>query len=75
MDRLSKSTEAIIQKAIEESLEGDIVSLKKTVGLIRAKRPDLKEELDEMETDNELCEQVVQLASAIGKVVLFDLHE
>ncbi|TPJ52433.1 hypothetical protein [Mesorhizobium sp. B2-6-4] len=75
MDHLLKSTDTIIQTAIDKAIQDNIVSLKKTVALIRAKRPDLKEELDELGTDNELCEKVVKLASASGKVVLFDLHE
>ncbi|MBZ9701730.1 MULTISPECIES: hypothetical protein [unclassified Mesorhizobium] len=75
MDHLLKSTDAIIQKAIDEALEGNVVSLKRAVALIRAKRPELKDELDELGTDNELSERVVFVASATGKAVLFDLHE
>ncbi|MER9456564.1 hypothetical protein [Mesorhizobium sp. M0478] len=73
--RGAKSVEQVIQKAIEEAIQGNIVSLKKAVAFIRTKRPDLKEELDELGEDNPLCERVVLMASQSGRAVLFDLHD
>ncbi|ARP67749.1 hypothetical protein A9K65_013970 [Mesorhizobium sp. WSM1497] len=74
MERLLKSTD-LIQKAIDEAIQGNVVSLKKAVAFIRTKRPDLKDELDELGQDNPLCEMVVRMAARTGKAVLFDLHD
>ncbi|ARP68215.1 hypothetical protein A9K65_032945 (plasmid) [Mesorhizobium sp. WSM1497] len=74
MERLLKSTE-VIQNAIDAAIQGNVISLKKAVAFIRTKRPDLKDELDELGDDNPLCEKVVLMASKTGKAVLFDLHE
>jgi hypothetical protein len=74
MERLLKSTE-VIQKAIDEGIQGNVISLKKVVAFLRTERPDLKDELDELGNDNPLCERVVRLAAQTGKAVLFDLHE
>ncbi|ADV14637.1 hypothetical protein LB577_20250 [Mesorhizobium sp. B283B1A] len=74
MERLLKSDD-VIQQAIDQAIQGEIVSLKKAVAFIRTKRPDLKDELDELGNDNPLCEKVVQIAARTGKGVLFDLHD
>jgi hypothetical protein len=74
MERLLKSTE-VIQKAIDEAIQGNVISLKKVVAFLRTERPDLKDELDELGNDNPLCERVVRIAAQTGKAVLFDLHE
>lgn len=74
MERLLASTD-VIKNAIDEAIQGNVISLKKAVAFLRTKRPDLKDELDELGDDNPLCEKVVLMASQTGKAVLFDLHE
>ncbi|ESY64694.1 MULTISPECIES: hypothetical protein [Mesorhizobium] len=74
MERLLKSDD-VIQQAIDQAIQGEIVSLKKAIAFIRTKRPDLKGELDELGHDNPLCEKVVHIAAQTGKAVLFDLHD